>query len=156
MNSNRFRIVALVLTALLPLTSSPANASADQTLGNLSGKWTFPKTIKLPKSNCGTFNATFKLGVKSLKPGIGATDSGYSTLILVTPMTEALGSATGKWSKNVLSNGATSQKFKVKFCKTDWQNSDGGFNVGVAAGTYEAAIVQNDEIVIRSSVKFVK
>jgi hypothetical protein len=156
MNSNRFRIVALVLTALLPLTSSPANASADQTLGNLSGKWTFPQTIKLPKGNCSSFNATFKLGVKSLKPGVSATNSGYSTLILVTPMTESLGSATASWSKNVLSNGATSQNFKVKFCKTDWQNSGGEFVAGVAAGKVEVGIVQNDEVVTKASVRFIK
>ena len=156
MNSNRFRIMALVLTAFLPLASSPANASADQTLGNLSGKWTIPKTIKLPKGNCGTFNATFKLGVKSLKPGVGATDSGYSTLILVTPMNESLGSATGGWSKNVLSNGAISENFKVKFCKTEWQNSNGEFNAGVAAGKVQVAVIQNDEVVIKASVKFVK
>ena len=136
MNSNRFRIMALVLTAFLPLASSPANASADQTLGNLSGKWTIPKTIKLPKGNCGTFNATFKLGVKSLKPGVG--------------------SATGGWSKNVLSNGAISENFKVKFCKTEWQNSNGEFNAGVAAGKVQVAVIQNDEVVIKASVKFVK
>jgi Flp pilus assembly protein TadG len=156
MHSNRLRILALVLASVLPLASSPANASADQTLGNLSGKWTIPKTIKLPKSNCGTFNATFRLGVKSLKPGVNATDSGYSTLILVTPMTEGLASATASWSKHVLSNGTTSQNFKVKFCKTDWQNSAGDFNAGVDAGRVEVAVVQNDAIVLKASVRFVK
>ena len=156
MNSSRFKIIALALITLLPLASSPANASEVQTLGNLSGKWTFPKTIKLPKGNCGTFNATFKLGVKSLNPGVGSTASGYSTLILVTPLNEGIGFGNAVWKNYILNNGATSQNFKIKFCKTDWQNSDGDFNVGVAAGRVQVAIVQNDEVVTKSSVKFVK
>lgn len=155
MNLHRFRIVALFISILLPLASAPANASTTQTIGNLSGKWTIPKTIKLPKGNCGTFSATFKLGPKSLKPGTNATSFGYSTFGLYTPMKEPMAGETVGWSDYVLDSGATSQSFKVKFCKTDWQNSDGDFLAGVAAGKVEVAIVQNDEL-IKASVKIVR
>ena len=155
MNLNRFKIAASLLTALLLIASVPANASTSQTLGNLSGKWTIPTTIKLPKGNCGTFNATFKLGPKSLKPGTNSTPFGYSTFALVTPTIEPIASETVSWDEYLLSNGSTSRSFKVKFCKTDWQNDDGDFLAGAAAGKVEAAIIDDDRV-IKSSVKFVK
>ena len=156
MRNRMIALVSVLALLMFPSTFVPANASSTQTVGNLSGKWTIPKVIKLPKGECGTFNATFKLGPKSLKPGTNASSFGYSSLGLYTPMKEPMASQVVSWSDYVLeSNGSASQSFKVKFCKSDWQNNDGDFLAGVTKGKVEVAIVQNDDL-IKASLTFTK
>jgi hypothetical protein len=122
--------------------SVPAQASTTQTLGDLSGKWTFPKVIKMPKGNCGTFKATFKLGPRSLSEGTGSTDYGFSTLFIYTKSMEPIAFAVASWEDFALeSNGSSSESFKVKFCKTDWQNDDGDFLAGISLGNNRVGVV---------------
>jgi hypothetical protein len=149
-------LTSVFVFLVFPATNIPANASSTQSIGNLTGKWTIPKVVKLPKGNCSTFNATFKLGPKSLKPGTNATSFGFSSFGLYTPMKEPMASQVVSWSEYLIeSNGSASQSFKVKFCKSDWQNSDGDFLAGVTKGKVEVAIVQNNDL-IKASLTFVK
>lgn len=134
------RALSILLVLVVGLGfSTGANtsvAASTKTLGNLSGKWSLPSTVKLPKSKCGTIPVTFKLGPKSLSEGTGSTYVGVSSLMLYTPEKDLIAIETVTWDDYTLEqNGSSSIKFKMRYCKEDWQNADGDFLAGLKKGT---------------------
>jgi hypothetical protein len=139
----KYVLHALLITLLAsPFSLVSASASQVQTIGDLSGKWTLPKTIKMPKGKCGTFNASFKLGPRSLKEGTSSTSYGYSALFLHTKSFDPIAAAVVSWNDfKIEETGKPSQSFKVQFCKSDWQNEDGDFVAAITLGKVGVTIV---------------
>lgn len=80
-------------------TQIPAANSANSKLtGNMVAKWQFPVQVKIPKGECGKFNATFTLGQKALTEGTGGRSyQGFSVFAIVNENQEPFSTAVVKW-----------------------------------------------------------
>lgn len=130
---SRSAIAVLLVIGLISLPSS-ANAA---TLGNLTGKWSYPSTVSMPKGNCGTFTISFKVGFKTK-----AQDLNLSTTFTVGNAQGDLIAASTVLADNgriddLFELGKTSgDKFthRVKFCKKPWKDDFGDVFAGVTRG----------------------
>jgi hypothetical protein len=149
-------LLAVVIGSGLSYGATPAQASSTKTLGDLSGKWSFPSVVKLAKGNCGTIPISFKLGPRSLKEGTASTSFGYSMFFLYTSAADRYAGEVVSWSSFKLESGGTSIKFKMKYCKEDWQNDDGDFLAGLKTGTISVAAITNDDQEFYTKIKVTK